>query len=45
MQLGDMILALLEEMNLVADALFDEDTASVLFDDGFFILQGGVSDL
>jgi hypothetical protein len=37
-QLADVVLGLLEEEELVADALFNEDTASVLGDDGFFVL-------
>lgn len=34
-----MILALLEEYDLVADALRDENTPSMLLDDALFILQ------
>jgi hypothetical protein len=39
-QLADVVLGLLEEEELVADALFNEDTASVLGDDGFLVLWG-----
>jgi hypothetical protein len=39
-QLADVVLGLLEEEELVADALFNEDTASVLGDDGFLVLCG-----
>jgi hypothetical protein len=38
MQPADVILALLEEQQLVPYAFFDEDTARVLLDDGLFVL-------
>jgi hypothetical protein len=37
-QAADMVLALLEEQQLIANALFDEDAAGVLGDDGLFVL-------
>lgn len=38
MQPADVVLRLLEEEQLVADALFDEDAAGVLLDYGFLVL-------
>ena len=38
-QPGDVILALLEEKELITDAFPDEDAAGVLLDNGFFVLQ------
>jgi hypothetical protein len=37
-QLADVVLGLLEEEELVADALLDKYTASVLGDDRFLVL-------
>lgn len=38
MQLADIILALLEIQKFIPYALFDEDAAGVLIDDGLFVL-------
>lgn len=38
MEAGDAVLGVLEIDKLVAEALFDEDPAGVLGDDGLFIL-------
>ena len=38
MQPADLILALLEVVDLVADALLNEDAAGVLVDDGLLVL-------
>jgi hypothetical protein len=38
MKPGDMILALLEKQELVADAFFNKNTASMLLNDGLLVL-------
>jgi hypothetical protein len=40
MQTADVILALLEMDEFVADALRNEDTPGMLLDNGFFVLKG-----